>query len=118
MTIYMEMNADALKQRNIDWGRDNFSIEALQAIIDFTDEVYPDEDIAWTPVDLDCTWVEFNLNNQKDLEDFVQDYGHVLMDGDNLPANEDTATAVIEWLEEHTLIISSDWDCFVFDYNF
>jgi len=108
MALISTIDATELKQAMKRIDRDNFSFKACEAIIDFYNEL--EQPVEFYPLDIDISYVEFDLTDKSDIEAFINDYGY-LTDNENLKE-------IMEAIQEETLVICSELDCFVFDYNF
>lgn len=115
MALIKTITVNELKQDMQQAGRDNFSHVGYQAIIDYYEEL--GENVEFNPVGIDCTFVEYDLSDSDDRQTILNDYGYLVEDQEF--SDEDSKIeAIMDCIEEHTLVISHDPNCFVFDYNF
>ena len=115
MSLKNTINHLELKEAMIKVGRDNFSRLACQIIINYYDDM--EEDTEFYPVDIDCTFVEYDLSDPDDLSSFLNDYSY-LVDGEEFSDEDSRIERLMDLIEENTLVLSSDYNCFIFDYNF
>ena len=107
----MTIDAGIMKDMLVNYDRDYFTFEALDALIDFYDEVYPD--YIFDPVSLCCEWNEYGKTPCLGWKDLISDYGHLLdededLDEDENPqewSEEEKICAIIEALEDETTVI-------------
>lgn len=71
--------------------RDNFTMQALDAILDY----YENADVEFDPVTLDCEWTEYTS-----IERLWNDYDYIV-DNEDDPSDAD----FIEKLSEYTIVI-------------
>lgn len=108
MTIDASIAKDFFKA----YDRDYFTITALEAILDYYDEI--GDDVEFDVIAICCDWNEYGNNCTLNFSNFLNDYSY-LMDGDDdfndLDDDEDEDEKVdvlieklIEELEKHTYI--------------
>lgn len=108
--IYTELNAYDMKQILKTCDRDNFSIDALEGYLTFVEDLgVPSE---FDPVGFDCSFTEC----KKTLDD-LSDYLY-LIDEDDYEDEDEKLEALLEAIEENTLIVWQDNNSLMFDYNF
>lgn len=71
----LEINASWLKDLMADIGRDSFSYEGCEALVDFYDTSDPDYTVDLTG--LDCEWTEYGNDCKCSFYDLVNDYGYI-----------------------------------------
>lgn len=84
-------------------GCDNFTYEAMEAIIEYYDET--GYEIEFNPVEIDCEWLEFGRNCEFTFDDLFNDYSDLVDDEDEV--NIDT---IIEALSERTYVVALEGD--------
>lgn len=101
----MKMTIDAMMAKSLfeDYDRDYFTTTALEAILDYYDEI--DENTEFDVIAICCDWNEYGEGSALKFSDFINDYGY-LMDDEEFPEldTDDQVEALIEELEEHTYI--------------
>ena len=117
MLIERITSPDYLKQRMADCGRDNFSIQGYEAIIDSFDDG-SGLDVEFDPIMLDCTYVEYDLTDAKDIDTLLYDYKYLVGDEFDGMSEDDQLAAVKQAISEDTLVLCDTATCFLFDYNF
>lgn len=96
--------------------RDNFSITAIERILDYYDSL--EENVEFTPCEIDISWAEYNLDDEEGFKRFKSDYEYLNSAGHSFDNEEDEKHYFIDQLQEHTLVLSDDTSCLIFDYNF
>lgn len=74
-TIKQTVSIDDIKQKFIDWDRDNFSIEALETIMESLEENSENGVIDLDIIGICCDYTEY-----EDLSELVRAYDHYLDD--------------------------------------
>lgn len=101
----MKITIDAMYAKSImkDYDRDYYTTTALEAILDYYDEV--DDNTEFDPVEICCDWNEYGDNCALTLSDLFNDYGYKLADINAYEYDDDKADALVEELENHTYIV-------------
>lgn len=115
MALVSTVTAYEMQEALAKAGRDNFSFRALDLIIEFYEEC--GENVEFYPTDIDCTFVEFDLTVDQELANFMADYGY-LVEGQEFDDEQEAIDAVLEELRYNTLVLSTEQDLVLFDYNF
>ena len=111
MVHIMKMTVDAnmMKETFENWDRDYYTIEALEAIDEFYNEI--DENIEFDVIGICCEWNEYGETPCLKWSDFVSDYSWLLdrktwMDENALEEYDEDlyVDALIEALEERTTV--------------
>ena len=97
MKITVDVNLAKQLFKNYD--RDKFTIEAIEAILDYYDEF--DSSIEFDVIGICCDWTEY------EPDDFIYQYGDEIDDLHNLTEKEQIR-AIIEKLEDRTYLIELD----------
>lgn len=93
-TIKQTVSINDIKQKFIDWDRDNFSIEALETIMDLLEETSENGVIDLDIVEICCSYTE------SPLRQFIWDYG--LEEAEFTYDDEIEAETVLAYAEDHT----------------
>lgn len=103
----MKITIDAIYAKHMmkDYDRDYFTTTALEAILDYYDEV--DENTEFDPIGICCDWNEYGNGAALDVNDLINDYGYLVDDLDEMDEDEQT-DAIINALEENTLVMQLD----------
>ena len=99
----MKITVDAMYAKHLfeDYDRDYFTTTALETILDYYDEV--DENTEFDVISICCDWNEYGNGAALNLNDFINDYGYLIDDIDEIEEDEQT-DAIITALEEKTFI--------------
>lgn len=98
--------------------RDNFTRYGLGCILEYMDSLCDNEDgMEFNPVDIACTFVEFNLAEPDELAEFLSDYGY-LADGLEFSDLDSKIEYIQDKIEDTTSVASTDYNYYIFDYNF
>ena len=73
-TIKQTVSIIDIKQKFIDWDRDNFSIEALETIMDMLEDLRSEDGV----IDLDIVGICCEFTEYEDLSELVRAYDHYL----------------------------------------
>ena len=78
MYTIMKMTIDAMFAKSImkDYDRDYYTTTALEAILDFYDEI--DDDTEFDPIEICGDWNEYGDNCALTLSDLFDDYGYLI----------------------------------------
>lgn len=115
MALVSTVTANEMQRDMAAAGRDNFSFRALDLIIEYYEEY--GENVEFYPVDIDCTFVEFDLTVDDELANFMADYEY-LVEGQEFEDEDEAIDAVLEALRDNAFVLSSERDLVLFDYNF
>lgn len=103
MEISLMEAMQIMKNRNCDY----FTIEGMDAIMNFYDENIPEVD--FNPVDIYCTFTEYGKDAACSFKDLISDYGYLLPISEyaeNADVDEeDYINKLLETLEYYTCIL-------------
>jgi hypothetical protein len=107
----MTIDSGIMKDILVNYDRDYFTFEALDALIDFYDEVDPDYD--FDPIGICCDWNEYGKTPCLGWKDLISDYSYLLDEDEDLEedeepqewSEEEKIEAIIEALEDKTTVI-------------
>lgn len=107
----MTIDAGIMKDMFVNYDRDYFTFEALDALIDFYDEVYPDYD--FDVISICCEWNEYGETPCLNWQNLISDYEYLLEEDEDLEedeepqewSDEEKIDAIIEALEDITTVI-------------
>lgn len=114
MALVSTVTANEMQRDMAAAGRDNFSFRALDLIIEYYEEY--GENVEFYPIDIDCTFTEFDLSVEEEREQFISDYGYLV--DDEFSDEDSLLEAIQEELEQNTLVLCNTYDLVLFDYNF
>lgn len=115
MTLYKQLNEYDLQDMLIKCDRDNFSLTALRAYVEFIRELGESQE--FDAITFDCSFCEYDLSQPEELEQFNQEYGY-LVEGEEFTDEDSKQEAIRDAIGEKTLVILDTYNCFLFDYNF
>lgn len=107
----MTIDAGIMKDMFVNYNRDYFTFEALDALIDFYDEVDPNYE--FDVIGICCEWNEYGKTPCLNWQNFISDYSYLLDEEEELEEDEETQEwseeekieAIIEALEDKTTVI-------------
>lgn len=95
--FYKELNAWDIKREFEEMNRDYFSIDAIQALMELTD----DEQVELDVIAICCEFTEYSE------DDLLTDYGYLVED-ENYQDEEEKLEGLLEELENHTTLYHLD----------
>lgn len=100
----MTVNAWDMKQVFEKMDRDYYSMDGLDALLEYYDEI--DENMEFDPIAICCDCSEFGEHGAAlDFDSLISDYGY-LLDRDEWEENKDLyIDALVEVLEEYTTVL-------------
>ena len=113
--IYTELNADDMLRMLHAVGSEKFSKESIGVYIDYIKDL--GEPLEFDPIGFDCQFSEYDLADDDDRESFLNDYGY-LVEGQTFIDYDSRVEAIMDKIGQKTLVLSCDYNCFLFDYNF
>lgn len=103
----MKMTIDAGIMHNMfkEWGRDYYTYEACEALIDWYDEI--DSNVEFDVISVCCDWSEYGDTPCLTWADFLSDYNYLLdeVDVDDDASDEEKREALIDVLEDKTTVL-------------
>lgn len=101
------INVNDLCNEFKDYGRDYYSYEGYEALLDYYDEIDPDMELDVIAICGDCT--EYGKGAACSISDMIADYGCLINDDieDDIP-REDYIEELVEALEERTTVLKLD----------
>lgn len=91
--IYLEVSHN-------DWNNalhEYFSYDAVTVLQEYYEDLAYDEDIAFDPVGIRCSWTEY------DAEDLIDDYGYIIKDTTTTDSHAEFMEELIEAIQERTV---------------
>ena len=98
----ISVDSSIMKDYMVNYDRDYFTMEALEAILDFYNEI--DENIEFDPIAICCDWSEYGETPCLTYNDFLNDYSYLIEDNE-YNEKEDKINDIINKLSEHTIVI-------------
>ena len=114
--IYTKLDEYDIRKMMQDCNRDNFSLCAIRAYIHFIKSI-GDQPQEFDAIAFDCSFIEFDLSNDDERKAFINDYGDLVKD-ETFSDDDSKVESIMDKLNDETCVISQDYNCFTFDYNF
>ena len=112
--MYIKIDEFEAKETMQKVGRDNFTRQGLEIIMQWLDDASDcEQGHEFSPIAIDNEFMELDLTTYEDKSLLLDDYGY-LVDEDE----EDKLNAIIEELKEQTVVLSDDPQLFIFAHNF
>lgn len=86
--------------------RDYFTIDGMDAIMNFYEENMPDVD--FNPIEICCTFTEYGNGAACSFKNLISDYGYLLPPSEyieNSDIDEEDINALLETLENYTCVL-------------
>ena len=113
--IYKKLDEYDLKDMLIRCDRNNFSLHALRAYIDFVEGLGEYQE--FDAIGFICSFYEYDLSNDDEREQFIREYEYLVED-ESFNDENSKVESIMDKIKDETLVISSEYNCFLFDYNF
>nr|DAZ42732.1 MAG TPA: hypothetical protein [Caudoviricetes sp.] len=103
------INVNDLCNEFKDYGRDYYSYEGYEALLNYYDEIDPDMELDVIAICGDCTEYGDYCENVYSFSSLIADYGYLINDDieDDIP-REDYIEELVEALEKRTTVLKLD----------